>query len=292
MSEEMTEQHIQNIVREFKDMKVKPNGDTTYAYQVACLIKENYRHEIIAQAIRCSVHGEASRIVMRLGVESTVDDVIERLDSIFGFVDVKEILLAQFYTACQGDDEDVSLWGCRLGDILNKALQQGKIYEQDTDDMLRAKFWKGLRPELLKVSIHKFDRIQEFNQLLIAMREIEEQHRKNSVLKEKCNTSSPDKENISSDETTELKAMVQKLTAQLKEKETRTSKLIKNPMSTKTFILDETIVHRPTDRNIPRKRDKGDSICWRCRQQGHITVGSRIRLDNSRKVQHSLNFNK
>ncbi|CAC5366242.1 unnamed protein product [Mytilus coruscus] len=98
-----------------------------WRYQVACLIKENYRHEIIAQAIRRSVHGTASRIVMRLGVEATVDDVIDRMDSIFGSVDVKEVLLAQFYTACQGDDEDVSSWGCRLEDILNKALLQKEI---------------------------------------------------------------------------------------------------------------------------------------------------------------------
>ncbi|VDI70610.1 Hypothetical predicted protein [Mytilus galloprovincialis] len=292
MSEELTEQDIQNIVRAFKDMKVKPNADTTDAfknwmkefstskmddvlympyipklpifsgddkgddvsydlwrYQVACLIKENYRHEIISQAIRRSVHGEASRIVMRLGVEATVDDVIDRMDCIFGSVDVKEVLLAQFYTACQGADEDVSSWGCRLEEILNKALQRGKIYEQDTDDMLRSKFWKGLRPELRKVSIHKFDRIKEFNQLLIAMREIEEQHRQDSVIKENSSTSSPDKENITSDETTELKAMVQKLTAQLQEKETRSSTLTKNSMSTTTFIPDETIIHRPNDRN-------------------------------------------
>ncbi|XP_063438199.1 uncharacterized protein LOC134719148 [Mytilus trossulus] len=333
MSEELTEQDIQNIVRAFKDMKVKPNADTTDAfknwmkefstskmddvlympyipklpifsgddkgddvsydlwrYQVACLIKENYRHEIIAQAIRRSVHGEASRIVMRLGVEATVDDVIDRMDCIFGSVDVKEVLLAQFYTACQGADEDVSSWGCRLEEILNKALQRGKIYEQDTDDMLRSKFWKGLRPELRKVSIHKFDRIKEFNQLLISMREIEEQHRQDSIIKIKSSTSLPDKENITSDETTELKAMVQKLTAQLQEKETRTATHTKNPSSTTTFIPDETIIHRPNDRNIRRKSDKGDSICWRCGQQGHIAVGCRVRLDNSRKVQHALNF--
>ncbi|CAC5399794.1 unnamed protein product [Mytilus coruscus] len=227
---------------------------------------------------------------MRLGVEATVDDVIDRMDSIFGSVDVKEVLLAHFYTACQGDDEDVSSWGCRLEDILNKALQRGNIYEQDTDEMLRAKFWKGLRPELRKVSMHKFDRIQEFNQLLIAMREIEEQHRQDSALKEMSSTFSPDQENISSDETTELKAMVQKLTAQLQEKETRTSTLTKNSMSTTTFIPDETIIHRPNDRNTRRKRDKGDCICWRCGLQGHIAVGCRVRLDNSRKVQHALNF--
>ncbi|CAC5411809.1 unnamed protein product [Mytilus coruscus] len=122
------------------------------------------------------------------------------------------------------------------------------------------------------------------------MREIEEQRRQDSALKEKSSTSSPDEENISSDETTELKAMVQKLSTQLQEKETRTSTLTKNPMSTTTFIPDETIIHRPNDRNKRRKRDKGDSICWRCGLQGHIAVGCRVRLDNSRKVQHALNF--
>ncbi|CAG2244675.1 unnamed protein product [Mytilus edulis] len=161
MSEELTEQDIQNIVRAFKDMKVKPNADTTDAfknwvkefstskmddvlympyipklptfsgddkgddvsydlwrYQVACLIKENYRHEIIAQAIRRSVHGEASRIVMRLGVEATVDDVIDRMDCIFGSVNVKEVLLAQFYTVSRSRRGCIIMDEKKDGDVL------------------------------------------------------------------------------------------------------------------------------------------------------------------------------
>jgi hypothetical protein len=42
-------------------------------------------------------------------------------------VDNKEQLLAEFYSAIQRDDEDVTTWSNRLPDILDKGLDKGLV---------------------------------------------------------------------------------------------------------------------------------------------------------------------
>lgn len=137
-----------------------------WRYQIACLINENYRHEIVVQAMRRLLRGQASRDVMRHGVDATVDDIVEKMDSVVGSVDPKESLLAQFFTACQGNDEDVSSWGCRLEEILNRASHRRRIHEYDTKDVLRSKFWIGLKPDLRRVSSHRFDQNKGLHQIV------------------------------------------------------------------------------------------------------------------------------
>ena len=329
---ELTDEEVQNIIRAFKEMKVKPKAETSQAfrewmkkfsqpqpvqiktyipklptfygnnkgetkydewrYQVQCLIRENHTHQTIAEAIRCSLKENASRIAMRLGPLATVDDIIDKMDSIFCSVDPKESLLAQFYTARQGEDETVSAWGCRLEDILTKAQQRCKIYEENVQEMLRSKFWKGLKPELQRISGHKFDSIKDFYQLLIAMRELEEQRRQDTS--ESTAKPKPAKQaDTSSKEVRELRALVKRLTSQVETLESQQTSVthsnkIKNWNHPNKFTPDETIIYRPADRS--KRKQQQEVICWRCRQPGHIAVGCKVRLDNLRKANRAFNL--
>ncbi|XP_063447782.1 uncharacterized protein LOC134727334 [Mytilus trossulus] len=282
-SVDLTEEEVRNIIAAFKDMHMKPNaespdafkdwmkefstqkslytgyipnihtfsgdnkGDNTYEvwrYQVLCLIIENYAHEVIAQAIRRSLRKEPNKIVMRLGPKATVDDIIDKMDSIYGIVDPKEALLAQFYTARQEQDEDVSTWGCRLEDIYNKARRQGKIYEEDVEDMLRSMFWKGLKPELKRISGYKFDTIKDFNHLLLAIRELEHQQKeytkentpsqKKSIPAKRANAPRKKDKN-------ELETVVKHLMSQIELLEKRQEQLINNNKHNRTDLI-----HKPT----------------------------------------------
>ena len=59
--------------------------DTTYdvwRYEVECLLSESYKSESIHHAIRCSLRGEASRVIMHLGPGASIQAIIEKLDSI------------------------------------------------------------------------------------------------------------------------------------------------------------------------------------------------------------------
>ena len=59
-------------------------------------------------------------------------------------VDNKEQLLAEFYSARQRDDEDVTTWSNRLQDILGKGLEKGLVDYRDMNAMLHAMLWKLL----------------------------------------------------------------------------------------------------------------------------------------------------
>ena len=154
-------------------------GDTTYdlwKYEVTCLMKENYLPDVIAQAVRKSLRGEAGRIAMRLGINATVEEIVTKMDSIYGIIDNKEILLAQFYSARQQEDETVSNWSCRLEDLLNKAIQKGEVNNKDANQMLCTMFYNGLRPALKDIAGHKYDKLCDFDELRVALRIIEQDH--------------------------------------------------------------------------------------------------------------------
>jgi hypothetical protein len=155
----------------------KPS-DTTYdlwKYEVKCLMADKiYSSAAVASAVRRSLKGKAGNVVMRLGPHADVIDILVKLDSIYGAIDQKEDLLAKFYSAKQGEDEDVSNWGCRLEDILSKAMEQGIVPSADFNNMLKNKFWTGLKKSLKDVSGHKFDTVSDFDTLRVIIRRIEQ----------------------------------------------------------------------------------------------------------------------
>ena len=104
-----------------------------------------------------------------LGQRKTISNLLQKFDSIYGTVDVRESVLAQFYSARQQQDETVSDWSCRLEDLLAKAVELGRVHPLEADEMLRCMFWTGLKKELKDVSGHKFDRISTFDELRVAI---------------------------------------------------------------------------------------------------------------------------
>ncbi|XP_067654078.1 uncharacterized protein [Haliotis asinina] len=156
------------------DFQGKDTSFDLWTYEVDCLLKStNYTPDVMDQAIRHSLKGEAARVAMRLGSKASTQDLLNKLYSIYGTVQRKEALLAQFYSASQGETEDVATWGCRLEHLLSKVTDHHTISFQDQDDMLRNMLWGGLRPSLKSVSGHKFDSIPTFDGLRISLREIE-----------------------------------------------------------------------------------------------------------------------
>lgn len=77
---------------------------------------------------------------MRLGADATLSQILEKMESIHGTVERGESLLTHFYSATQKSDEDTTSWGCRLADLLSKAIDKGKVHQADADEMLKNKF--------------------------------------------------------------------------------------------------------------------------------------------------------
>lgn len=71
-----------------------------WVYEIKCLLLEmTYKPEIILQAVRRSVRGEADNLVRRLGTGATIVQILEKFESVYGETDTKEHLLAKFYVA-------------------------------------------------------------------------------------------------------------------------------------------------------------------------------------------------
>ncbi|CAC5391255.1 unnamed protein product [Mytilus coruscus] len=62
----------------------------------------------------------------------------------------------------------------KLEGILQKAYDKGKLTSEVRDDMLRTKFWSGIRDSALKnATRYKYDTIKNFDELRKEVREIE-----------------------------------------------------------------------------------------------------------------------
>ncbi|CAG2214235.1 unnamed protein product [Mytilus edulis] len=195
-------------------------GDLQYdiwRYDVRMMLMDpSYSKQQKEFAIRRSLTGSAARLVMHQGMEKPIDQIMEVLDSVYGTIDNKEQLLAEFYSARQREDEDVTTWSNRLQDILGKGLGTGIVSHKEMNSMLHAMLWTGLRQELKDISGYKYDTIKDFNQLRVALRQLEKDHQPK---KTKPNTAKAAtttiKENTHDYE--ELKGMVQQLTHQFTE---------------------------------------------------------------------------
>lgn len=155
-------------------------NETTYdlwKYEVTSLMNNTaYDNESINYAVRRSLKGEAGRVAMHLGPQASLPEILHKLDSIYGAVESKEELLADFYRAKQKEDESVTTWSCRLEDILGKAVDKGLVHHKDRDGMLRSMLWTGLRTQLKDITGHKYDAMSTFDELRIALRQIEKDH--------------------------------------------------------------------------------------------------------------------
>ena len=183
------------------------------------VIRENSQTRGKSQAIRRSLRGEAGNLARRLGICATIPEILDKFESVYGDVDTKEHLLSKFYSAKQGENENVTKWSCRLEDILSTAVER-KLAEPDkVNEMLRNMFWQGLKPALKDISGYKFEKITDFNKLRVEIRKLEQDHLSSESNVPHCSVSVDQK--TENKDIKEMKPMIQSLTntvPQLEEK--------------------------------------------------------------------------
>ena len=113
---------------------------------------------------------------MRLGLKASIQEILHKMDGLYGKVATEGTLLTQFYAAQQHDKEDVTSWSCRLEEIIQGVHAQGLISRGTMFEMLRSKLWTGLRDEKLKnATRYKYDMIKDYDELVIAIRRVEQE---------------------------------------------------------------------------------------------------------------------
>ena len=287
-------------------------SESTYElwkYEVECLMNESYHPESIHHAIRRSLKGEASHIIMHLGPGASISTIIRKLDSIYGTVDEKEDILSEFYSARQKEDEGCAQWSCRLEDILSKAVRKGLVSSGQSDDMLRTMFFKGLRPTLKDISGHLKDRKLTFDELRSAVRKVELEHqptphRDSSKKQATAKVAQPDQ---SSSRFESLEAMINQLTTEVKglkdqhySYSKQRSQHYDQPKQPNkkgrrggsqgnrgSQYQQESTGYSDFEEEPRGSKSRGPIVCYRCGQEGHIARGCRVRTDFLRQP---LNF--
>lgn len=283
-----------------------------WKYEVLSMVKEKtYSLSVISNAARKSLRGEAARVVMRLGEDASLDDIIVKLTAVYGTVESSECLLADFYSACQKEGESVANWACRLEDLLSNIDSKNHI--KSSDEMLKAKFWSGLLPTLKDASRHKFDSVKKYQDLLVELRRIESDKHKaetntTSTVHKTMSKASQKTDSQGNSDMSELKAMVKALTDKMSNQHTPSGKPdnTSNPpyapnSNPRGFGYRGT---RRGGRFFGRGRGRGNSnsvpeplgempdstsdlqseprkpiTCWRCGKEGHLRIGCREPLN-------------
>lgn len=217
---------VTHIVQSPRIAPFSGSGDgkeTTYEawkYEVNTLLGEDvYPRKEISAAAKKSLRGEAASVVRRLGLDTDLDTILRKLDSVYNTVEDSEQILSNFYSAKQAEGERVSSWACRLEDFLDRVKHHEPLSPAMMDHMLRNRFWGGLLPPLKSAARHKVDSIGEFDKLLIAIRKIENESGLLEVPKEskKTNLKMAKAESAKGDELEQLKGMVCSLSTKLDE---------------------------------------------------------------------------
>ena len=142
-----------------------------WKYEVRSLQREGLAESTIQQCIRRSIRGTAASTVHNLGESSSVIDIVDKLDQIFGNVLPPENILETFYSARQLKAETVASWACRLEGIMAQIRKKENLDRDTEDSQLRSKFFAGLFKSNVKTAVrHKYDQGASYRDLLVAAR--------------------------------------------------------------------------------------------------------------------------
>ena len=129
---------------------------------------------IILQAIRSSLKGKARSLLLTLPTDATPEQILNKLDGVYGNIYPSEKLLQQFYTSKQEVGESVVDYGMRLEGLIQRCIERKAINNDVKNEMLRTKLWSGLSDSNLRnASRYKYDTIDDFETSRKELRSIE-----------------------------------------------------------------------------------------------------------------------
>ena len=127
---------------------------------------KSYPDYVPNQAICNSLKGPARKALITLKPNASSADIINKLESVFGNIASGESVLQEFYTASQKPDESVTMWGLRIEEFLQRAIEKGHVTQEQRKKMLRTKFWRVLySTDLQNATRVYYHEIKEFELL-------------------------------------------------------------------------------------------------------------------------------
>ena len=248
-----------------------PKGELSYSqwrYEVRCLLSEGYSQPAIARAVRHSVRGTAAEVLRNLGEGAPLDRVLAKFEDSFKSYLSKDQLFPLFYSAQQGLGERVAVWGSRLEDLMTQILDQGVITAEASEDMLRTKFWSGLRDNRLREATrYHLDSGSSYVELFREVRRVEQEFLARESAKPVSKQQSVGTEDEALKRLTEIASDIKDVKGSLKSLEKRVEKL---EVKSEQASSDDTQVPSGSSSksSAPFRKKKGP-VCYRCGRVGH-----------------------
>ena len=186
---------LKPYLTQFSGTEPVPKNESSFEdwkAETQCLIKSTvYPESIVSQAIRNSLKGHARKALSTLDQLTNSDGIISKLESLFGNVASGLSILQEFFTAAQNSDETVTMWGLRIEEILQRAIEKGEVPAERRNHLLKDKFWRSLHSFDLKIATKVyFDKITDFEVLRSKVREEERELKTHKITVEKTYSNS------------------------------------------------------------------------------------------------------
>ena len=156
-----------------------------WRYEVQCLVNNPelaHQHSAVLQVVRSSLRGSARLMIVPLGDQAVISQVLEKLDALYAYASSREELMTEFFNSIQLSEESVTSFACRLETLLQTIINKGHLPFVAKNDLLRHKFWTGLHSDVLKLQTrHKYDYITNYNVLLREIRQVEKEITKPAI---------------------------------------------------------------------------------------------------------------
>ena len=121
--------------------------------------------------IRRAAKGEVADSIRRLGTRVTVDQVLNKLESVYGNIETCETVMKKMYNCTQKPNESVTGFASRLEEYFDRAVLLGGI-NKDTE-ILKGVLYQGLRKDIKHVATYKYETITEYDKFKIELQKIE-----------------------------------------------------------------------------------------------------------------------
>ena len=161
---------------------------------VSVLDSNLYPEGLVVTHIRRAVRGMAAELLLTMGSDVSVSDILHKFDVRFGDVSSVDKSLERFYCARQLPTESIAAWSCRLEDLLCRVRHPGN--NETARGMLRSRFWSGLVDDYVRNAIrHLYDEGSSLDHLIRQARVVE-QDRGKIVTQQVSSTCNPTEDKL------------------------------------------------------------------------------------------------
>ena len=242
-----------------------------FRYDVQSLVKQGCPEGAILTAIRRSIKDQAQEILLHMGEEATVADILCRYEMMFGDVNPSHVLLAQFYAAEQLSSETMTAWYARLEDLASRIIRKDAsiITPDNYDIIVNTQFWTKMYNEQMKNALrHKFDVMSNHSQFVVEARKVESEFTARTAKVHQANV----------EPVPWLKQSLDSIMERLSALESKTNPQVQPSTQDQSQAKPQSMNSRPRG----NKPGKSSNIrCWGCNQVGHVRSKCPLNLNRS-----------